>query len=942
MARAPNPGAPQRVSAHVVPKAAPFSADDEEEKTTIESGGWEEEASTTVEQGDVADKLRALALGAPPVGPSAGVDAIAGAARPNTNITSTDGSGVDEPTIDDQRANLALLLIPAPSSARLVVTAGGDSGRVLEVRPGKTYTIGRGIDNDLVLTDITASRKHFDLRHEAGQWILADRGSGNGTLINSRIEDAPCMLASGDAIEVGKTAFRFDVVTPAIAAPGMPRDAAVRPGREEPPSDAGDGPSTVVEDPSDSREIPTPEVRAAPVAREAPADAARAVDPRGAGDGHDAALAIPRELPSFDGSLDDDLEQSTVSGKSMPNKAPVGSSAPVSRPKTLPPPSLARPRTVTGRPQPAFAGPRSQQMAAQSPAAALAPGTLLPPSLAQIPSLGQSTTTQPMPQIAGRAGLPVLDPSMQPSLPATLPGQGPPLPAGGRGPRLPFSYPSSPDLAPPRASAIMRAQAAQLAQAHVAPGLAPRDATSTALVQPISYGSAAAIAPQPVHRMMPEISRRTLVALGVLGLAVVAAIATIAIMRRAPGPARVDAKHALAPVAAPVPPVAAPVPPAATPPAGPRVSPPVQPPPVAPVAAPPTPGAGSNGAAGAGPGSGAGGVAPARPPATDKPATLAQSPTAPAVQPPRTLVGTSLSPPPSPPAAPAVAAPATPSGRPAAPAAKAPDPVRIETLTQTPAAATDKASTPANQPAALPKADRKVAKRPEPKRPERNDRPERSDRSDRNDRKVEVAAAAPRADHSEKKHAGRSMQDVIAEATSLYRSKNFAGAAQAISSALPGFTVEEARDLRGIQGTYTQLGKAYATGMSPSSKPIDAYQALCRALEFDRSLGNAYSAELKDKLAAVAPRAATAYMAAKSFEQALQAVHIAESLGSKSDNLKIVRSGLEDNARELLRVARSEMATDPDDARQKARQVQGMVEPKSQLYVQAGKLLNGP
>ncbi|MGH2901342.1 MAG: hypothetical protein ACRDMZ_21875, partial [Solirubrobacteraceae bacterium] len=71
MGRAPNPGAPQRVSAHVVPKAAAFSAppvqerppsdplavpvaDEEDEKTTIESGGWEEEASTTVEQGEVA------------------------------------------------------------------------------------------------------------------------------------------------------------------------------------------------------------------------------------------------------------------------------------------------------------------------------------------------------------------------------------------------------------------------------------------------------------------------------------------------------------------------------------------------------------------------------------------------------------------------------------------------------------------------------------------------------------------------------------------------------------------------------------------------------------------------------------------------------------------------------------------------------------------------
>src|SRR5262245_37262993 len=106
MARATNPGAPQRVSAHVVPKAPSFSADDEEEKTTIESGGWEEEASTTVEQGEVADKIRALAIGAPPAG------------RSNTSITSTGGNTVnDEPTVDDQRAIAALAVMPPPSSA---------------------------------------------------------------------------------------------------------------------------------------------------------------------------------------------------------------------------------------------------------------------------------------------------------------------------------------------------------------------------------------------------------------------------------------------------------------------------------------------------------------------------------------------------------------------------------------------------------------------------------------------------------------------------------------------------------------------------------------------------------------------------------------------------------------------------------------------------------
>jgi hypothetical protein len=124
----------------------------------------------------------------------------------------------------------ALPIPPQPSMARLVVTRGNDTGRLLEVQPGKTYTIGRGIDNDLVLTDITVSRKHLDLRYESGAWFLVDHASGNGTAVNDRIEVGPCMLAGGDTIEVGTTVFRFDVIT-AASIVGLPRD---RPSHEAP------------------------------------------------------------------------------------------------------------------------------------------------------------------------------------------------------------------------------------------------------------------------------------------------------------------------------------------------------------------------------------------------------------------------------------------------------------------------------------------------------------------------------------------------------------------------------------------------------------------------------------------------------------------------------------------------------------------------------------
>lgn len=191
MGRAPNHGGPQRVTAHVVPRAKPFPVGDDDEKTTLESP-WEDEASTTVDEGEVADKIRSLNL-----------------ARGSNNTSITGTGALDEPTVDDQKANLSALT-PVRDIARLHITQGNDVGQEFEIRPGKTYTVGRALDNDIVLTDIAVSRKHFDLRFEDGAWVIVDRGSGNGTVVNGNLEDNPFMLANGDVIEIGNTVFRFD------------------------------------------------------------------------------------------------------------------------------------------------------------------------------------------------------------------------------------------------------------------------------------------------------------------------------------------------------------------------------------------------------------------------------------------------------------------------------------------------------------------------------------------------------------------------------------------------------------------------------------------------------------------------------------------------------------------------------------------------------------
>ena len=478
MGRAPNLGAPQRVSAHVVPKAlSPFA--DEDEKTTIESG-WEEEASTTVEQGEVAEKIRTLGL------------------RPITNVT---GSGVamDEPTMDDQHVNAGLSVVTPPMlQARMIITAGNDQGQEIDIIPGKTYTVGRAIDNDIVLTDIAVSRKHFDLRFENASWVLIDRGSGNGTVINGSIEDAPFMLANGDSIEIGNTTFRYDNPN------GMPRHSA-------------SGFSDHLQNTND--------------------------------------FAASSSVVTRDGSagFDIDLEEepSTVAGKPLremlepppqhlpspfaPPRARAVSARPeLPRPKTVPPPMpppapLPRKQAMSNPPPhfgAAIAAPMSQPaMPALQPQMLAAPPPMMPHGgvygSQPVPAIGSNRPTMlangPAPEhMHGLVGM----------MPTTIPGQGPPIqPSSPQVHALPFTYPNLANM-PEHVQHVQHASA-QHAQMLVVGNQVPRDATATAHVPPTPYNGLPVMQPY----VAPTLSRRTKLLLGGAGLSILAAIATIAIIK---------------------------------------------------------------------------------------------------------------------------------------------------------------------------------------------------------------------------------------------------------------------------------------------------------------------------------------------------------------------------------------------------------------------------
>ncbi|MDF5753384.1 DUF1707 and FHA domain-containing protein [Spongiactinospora sp. TRM90649] len=70
------------------------------------------------------------------------------------------------------------------------------------------YVVGRGSACDLVLSDLTVSRVHAELRRESeGEWMLIDLGSLNGTRLNGWRLVGPARVRPGDEISFGDCCF---------------------------------------------------------------------------------------------------------------------------------------------------------------------------------------------------------------------------------------------------------------------------------------------------------------------------------------------------------------------------------------------------------------------------------------------------------------------------------------------------------------------------------------------------------------------------------------------------------------------------------------------------------------------------------------------------------------------------------------------------------------
>lgn len=91
--------------------------------------------------------------------------------------------------------------------AGIVVIKGPNVGeKFFLVKP--KFEIGRSHDSNILLDDITVSRKHAVLEKAGNDYIISDLSSLNGTYVNGEIVDSS-KLKNGDKIQIGKYIFLF-------------------------------------------------------------------------------------------------------------------------------------------------------------------------------------------------------------------------------------------------------------------------------------------------------------------------------------------------------------------------------------------------------------------------------------------------------------------------------------------------------------------------------------------------------------------------------------------------------------------------------------------------------------------------------------------------------------------------------------------------------------
>ncbi|HXI46781.1 MAG TPA: FHA domain-containing protein [Candidatus Acidoferrales bacterium] len=101
---------------------------------------------------------------------------------------------------------------PARELGRLVVLASpkGEPAVGSAFRLDAVTTLGRDVNNSVVLEDDFASASHAALTYRGRAWYLEDFGSTNGTFVNGTPVTGLVPVAFGDEVQLGQVRLRLE------------------------------------------------------------------------------------------------------------------------------------------------------------------------------------------------------------------------------------------------------------------------------------------------------------------------------------------------------------------------------------------------------------------------------------------------------------------------------------------------------------------------------------------------------------------------------------------------------------------------------------------------------------------------------------------------------------------------------------------------------------
>ncbi len=910
------------MSPHVVPKSSlagaaaavsPISPADEE-KTAVDSS-WEDEQST-IDQAEMADKVR-RALAEKRRAGSAG-----------STTATTGGHAVDEPTVED-RARPGIEAA-ALGIARLIVESGPDAGKDFPLRAGKPVLVGRALDNSVVLTDLSVSRKHFEINWDGGHWALTDRGSGNGTLLNGKLEEGTFRLFNSDRIEIGHTTFRFEQTgqgsrnqwseeepstiagrrNPAV---GSPRPSALQTSEFDAPPGESAAISMVERKP-----IPLTEPRNPPIDLHRRPTAAPSPNPYTAAPGSPGLP--PPSSPQFLGATPrQPAPRPLATGPSDLAGAPF---SPASRSTNLGNPPVSGPGGPAGPAGPAGHGnlngpggsnaghgnlngsnaghglghqglapgssPMPSPLSGQHGPSSAPLGSPMMSGLAPVGGLGAPPRSSPMNTLPGRP--PVVGPTAPPPIgDAMVP------PRQVSQSSIPLDMiPGMTTVPHPRSLVGPPMSRPTLSAQHehaIAPRMMSRNdmiADSGVAVSPPRY-------PQEPRSLLadgvPRLTRpnKTTLALIGAGVVMVAAVVALAMSLGNDSPPSSSPSSAAASTGSDASANIASVQP---------IDPPVK----------------------------SAELAAAEKAAAEKLAAekLAAEKLAAEKLAAEKLAAEKL-------AAEKLAAEKLAAEKLAAEQVAA-EKTAAEKLAAEKLAASEKAerlaAEKAEKLAAAREAKLAAEKAAAEKLAAQKAAKNKKDQPKRVEKEKERVVETPQADLDS--------EAILGKAEDLYRKKNFAAAASTIREAIRGRTAGT-DELRATAQIYEALQRTYSAGTAVGAKPTEAYTNLRSAARYDDKLGGAHSSDINPRILALAPRAAAQFLALKQYEEAFQALRDAERAGASNSTLSAVRTAVDARANELYNEAQSKRADDPAAARSLYKKVLKLVDSGSPLYQKATK-----